>query len=119
MTSPAIRTKLLAAPDALDGSAIRELTERTAIGDATVPVDFLPLDGSAGRAGGAVHLTSERVLFAGPLVVHGPRAPLAGTDTALWAERAAPAGEARADARRSRRSARGAAPSCSSGSGGS
>ena len=86
MTSPAIRTKLLAAPDALDGSVISELTKSTAIGDATVPVDFLPLDGSAGHAGAAVYLRRERVLFAGPLVVHGPRAPLAGTETALWAD---------------------------------
>jgi type 1 glutamine amidotransferase len=86
VTSPAIRAKLLAAPDALDGSAIRESTERTAIGDASVPVDFLPLDDSVGRAGAAVHVRNERVLFAGTLVVHGPRAPLAGTETALWAK---------------------------------
>ena len=32
-----------------------------------------------------MHLSGARVLFAGPTVVHGPRAALAGTDTALWA----------------------------------
>jgi type 1 glutamine amidotransferase len=84
ITSPAIRTKLLAAHDALDGSTITELAERAAIGDASLGVDYLPLDGPSGRAGGAVNLKSDRVLFAGPMVVHGPRAALAGADTALW-----------------------------------
>jgi type 1 glutamine amidotransferase len=84
ITSPAIRTKLLAARDALDRSMITELSECAAIGDPSLGADFLPLDGPAGRAGGAVNLKSKRVLFAGPMVVHGPRAALAGADTAVW-----------------------------------
>jgi len=85
LTSPAIRARLAAAGGALASSAIRALNDRTAIGDSAVPVDFLPLDAWAGQAGGAVHVKSERVLFAGPLVGHGPRATLAGIDTGLWA----------------------------------
>jgi hypothetical protein len=44
LTSPETRKKLLARPDGLDPALIRALPERTPIGDATVPVDFLPLD---------------------------------------------------------------------------
>jgi len=84
LTSPGTRTRLLAAPGALDPSTLRALPDRTPIGDAAVPVDFLPLDQVAAPAGAAVHLPGRAVLFAGPLVVHGPRADLAGTDTALW-----------------------------------
>ena len=37
------------------------------------------------RPGGAsVWLPEQRVLFAGPLVYHGPRVPLVGCDTAAW-----------------------------------
>ncbi len=85
LTSPALRARLAAAGGAVAGSAFRELGDRTAIGDRAVAVDFLPLDQSAGQAGGAVHVKNKRVLFAGPLVVHGPRAALAGIDTGLWA----------------------------------
>ncbi len=84
LTSPAIRARLLAAPAALDASTVQQFSDRTAIGDASVAIDFLPLDDAAGPAGAAVHVAGRGVLFAGPLVVHGPRAPLAGTDTALW-----------------------------------
>ena len=56
----------------------------TPIGDAAVSVDFLPLDQLPAPAGAAVWLPGQAVLFAGPLVVHGPRAALAGSDTADW-----------------------------------
>jgi type 1 glutamine amidotransferase len=36
------------------------------------------------RYDGALHLTGPNVLFAGPEVVNGPRAKLAGRDTAAW-----------------------------------
>ncbi len=86
VTSPEIRTKLLlGAPGALDAKAVYAVGDRTAIGDATAAVEFLPLDREAGQAAGAVYLSGPRVLFAGPLVVHGPRAPLPGRDTGLWA----------------------------------
>ncbi len=86
VTSPAIRTKLLAAPGALDSGALQAMSDRIAMGDASTPVAFLPMDDAAGHGGGVVHLAGQRVLFAGPLVVHGPRAALAGTDTAVWAD---------------------------------
>ena len=84
LTSPKIRARLTAAGGAVASSTIREVGDRTAIGDSAVAVDFLPFDSWAGQAGGAVHLKSQRVLFAGPLVVHGPRAALDGIDTGLW-----------------------------------
>ena len=84
MASPETRTRLLAAPGAVDASKLHALAERTAIGDAAVAVEFLPLDQVAAPAGAAVYLPGRAVLFAGPLVVHGPRAPLAGSDTATW-----------------------------------
>jgi type 1 glutamine amidotransferase len=84
LTSPAIRARLLAAPGALDAAALGALSARSAIGDSTVPIDFLPLDDVAGPSGAAVYVRGQGVLFAGPLVVHGPRAPLASTDTESW-----------------------------------
>ncbi len=84
LTSPGIRAQLLAAPGGLDPASLRALEDRAAIGTATCPVDFLSLDHVAGQAGAAVHLTDQDVLFAGPLVINGPHAPLSGSDTALW-----------------------------------
>ena len=103
LTSSETRARLLAAPGtagAFDPSIVRALPDRTPIGDATVPVDFLPIDEAAG---GAVHLPGRAVLFAGPLVVNGPRAPLTGRDTERWVARprARPGGP-RAGARRPR-----------------
>ncbi len=84
LTSPATRARLLALKDAADPSTVRALPERTQIGVAAVPVEFLPLDQVAAADGAAVHLPAQAVLFAGPLVVNGPRAPLSASDTALW-----------------------------------
>jgi type 1 glutamine amidotransferase len=42
--------------------------------------------GPPGSAGGVVYLPGRSVLFGGPLVVHGPRARLAGSDTERWVE---------------------------------
>jgi type 1 glutamine amidotransferase len=83
-TSPAIRDALVASPSKVAPEAVEALSEKTAIGDAAVPAAFVPLDGVVGKGGGVVHLPGARVLFAGPFVVHGPRAPLPGTDTAAW-----------------------------------
>ena len=61
----------------------------TPIGDASVAVEFRPMDGVAGppgSAGGVVYLPGRSVLFGGPLVVHGERARLAGSDTERWVE---------------------------------
>ena len=86
--------------------------DRTAIGDATVPVDFLPFDQIAAPAGAAVWIAGQSVLFAGPLVVHGPRAALAGSDTADWVADTTPARRAGARHASFPGSAHGAAASC-------
>ncbi len=83
-TSPAIREALLAAPSKIDPKSIESLSEKTSIGDTAVSVVFAPLDGIVGKGGGVVHLPGAKVLFSGPFVIHGPRAPLPGTDTAAW-----------------------------------
>lgn len=57
------------------------------IGDAELPIRFLPADGTAAPGCAAVELPGERVLFAGPLVVNGPRARLTGSETAKWVAR--------------------------------
>jgi type 1 glutamine amidotransferase len=84
LTSPETRARLLAAPGGIDPSIVRAVSERTAVGDAAAPIDFLPLGDVAAPAGAAVYVRGRSVLFAGPLVVHGPRAALPGSDTAEW-----------------------------------
>jgi type 1 glutamine amidotransferase len=90
LTSPGTRAQLLAGSraggdvGAIDSLTLRALPDPTPIGDVAVPVDFLPLDQVAAAGGAAVHLPGQAVLFAGPLVVNGPRAPLSGSDTAEW-----------------------------------
>jgi type 1 glutamine amidotransferase len=84
LTSSAMRTRLLADAGVADASHLHALAARTAIGDSAVAVDFLPLDQIAAPAGAAVWIPGRAVLFTGPLVVHGPRAALAGSDTAQW-----------------------------------
>jgi type 1 glutamine amidotransferase len=84
LASPATRDRLLAASGAPEAAVVRALPDRAPIGDRDVPVEFLPLDRVAAPGGAAVHLPGPAVLFAGPLVVHGPRAALAGSDTAAW-----------------------------------
>ena len=68
------RTRLLTDGGAVIESKLSGLATRTSIGDAAVSVKFVPLDHTAGPAGAAVWVSSKRVLFAGPLVIHGPRA---------------------------------------------
>ena len=84
LTSPGIRAALLEVPGTLDQVSLRGLPDRTPIGTTSVPVDFLPLDHAAAPGGAAVVLPAQGVLFAGPLVVNGPRVPLPSSDTALW-----------------------------------
>jgi type 1 glutamine amidotransferase len=84
LASPATCDRVRAGNPKVDPPALRALRERTRIGSDLVPVDFLPLDHVAASEGGAVHLPDQAVLFAGPVVVNGPRAVLAGSDTARW-----------------------------------
>ncbi len=84
LTSPEIRKRLIAAPGALAPSILHARPDRGGIGDSAVPVDFLPLDRVAAEGGAAVYVPGGAVLYAGPLVINGPRAPLSGRDTESW-----------------------------------
>ena len=84
LASPETRARLLADGGAVIESKLFGLGNRTPIGDAGVSVDFLPLDHIAGQAGAAVWVPGKSALFAGPLVIHGPRARLTDSDTADW-----------------------------------
>jgi type 1 glutamine amidotransferase len=44
----------------------------------------VPLERAFGGTARALYFADKRVLFAGPAVVHGPRAVLPGTNTAAW-----------------------------------
>ena len=79
----------LAAPPAVGYEIIRKRqTLGSGSGDAIGrdAIEFLPWDECATAGAAAVYLPAAKVLFAGPLVYHGPRVPLAGTDTAVWRE---------------------------------
>jgi type 1 glutamine amidotransferase len=56
----------------------------SSLGDAGTPVDYLPYGRILGMEAGAVYLPRQKVLFAGPVAVNGPRAKLPGADTAAW-----------------------------------
>ena len=56
------------------------------IGDGPAAARFLPLDEIATAGAAAVWVPAAKALFAGPAVIHGPRVPLAGTDTQAWRE---------------------------------
>ena len=59
-------------------------TERSSIGDAVAPMQFIPYGTVTGHSGGAIFLSKAQVLFTGPASVNGPRVKLRGTDTARW-----------------------------------
>lgn len=83
VTSPAIRERLLS----LKGVKPMPLTavpQKAEIGDKSVGVQFLPLDAFSVMGGAAIHVPDRKLLFAGPLVVNGPRTPLDGSDTEIW-----------------------------------
>jgi type 1 glutamine amidotransferase len=88
LASPGTRARLLAGAggDTIAPEVIHELSGRAAIGDATRAVDFLPLDQTAAVGCAAVYVVEPGVLFSGPLVIHGPRAALTGSDTERWVE---------------------------------
>lgn len=91
VTSPRAYEQLLIDHGFKDGSGPPppRPTRPTSIGDTSVAVEFRPMDsvaGPPGSAGGVVYLPGRSVLFGGPLVVHGPRAALAGSDTERWVD---------------------------------
>ena len=83
LISPAAHTRLLASGVAA-APILRALTDRTPIGDSAVSVEFLPLDQIGASAGAAVWIAGHSVLFAGPMVVDGPRAALPAATQPQW-----------------------------------
>jgi type 1 glutamine amidotransferase len=81
-----IRVRLLKASKNAAAALAPAAARKTAIGDNVTPVYLLPRDGIVAGGGAAVSVPGARALFAGPFVVHGPRAKLPGSDTALWVE---------------------------------
>jgi hypothetical protein len=84
VTTPETHGKLENTLDPLPPPVLPQTTIQ--VGDDTVKVELRTMDGVAGGAGGIVYLPGRSVLFGGPLVVHGPRAPLPGSDTGQWVE---------------------------------
>ncbi len=87
LTTPGTRARLIADPaaaGAIDLAKVRALPERTPIGDAAMPVDFLPIDQVGAAGGAAVFIPGHSVLFAGPMSVNGPRVAVVGSDTESW-----------------------------------
>lgn len=82
-----IRDRLSAATDSPAARAMRLRESVTEVGDVHTSLRYLPADGSAASGCAVVELPGERVVFAGPLVVNGPRAALAGSETAEWIAR--------------------------------
>lgn len=66
--------------------ALQTCDDETNVGDGAAIVRYLPADRTATAACASVLIPAAGVLFAGPLVQHGPRAPLAGSNTAAWME---------------------------------
>ncbi len=60
------------------------LAKDTNIGSPQPAIMFLPLDVCSAGGAAAVYASGSKVLFTGPAVFHGPRVPLAGTETEAW-----------------------------------
>lgn len=82
LTSTGIGERLKAGK--FPAGAVRTFTQRTALDGSDA--ELIPCDRIADGVGAALWLAKPRVLFAGSLVTHGPRAPLAESDTARWLE---------------------------------
>lgn len=68
----------------ISADRLQSISATAAIGDASTKIDVIRLDGIVGQGGAVVHLPQRRVLFAGPFVINGPHAELAGCNTARW-----------------------------------
>ncbi|MSR59433.1 MAG: hypothetical protein EXS05_17610 [Planctomycetaceae bacterium] len=84
VVSPNTRARLVKDMPAGADLPLRVCDTETDVGDRDLPIQFLPADATAAAACATVEFPTEGVLFAGPLVVNGPRAQLAGCDTAEW-----------------------------------
>ena len=65
----------------------RVITPGAAIGDAKIKVAAHMADDVFAAGAAWVQISDKKALFAGPLVIQGPRAPLPGSDTAAWVAR--------------------------------
>lgn len=83
LTSPAIQNALVATK-AIRNELIRGISTPSEIGDHSIAIKFMPLDGIVGPYGAALHLSKQGVLFTGPLVVNGPHTDLTNANTAQW-----------------------------------
>ncbi len=74
---------------ALKARGVREVKmsgqgRNTLLGDQRRPIEYIPYDDGLDSEGAAIYLPKERILFAGRVVVNGPRAELSGRDTLAW-----------------------------------
>ncbi|HEX3727764.1 MAG TPA: ThuA domain-containing protein [Pirellulales bacterium] len=83
ITTSAIGGSLLEGK-AVSANRLQTISATTAIGDHHNLIDVIPLDGIVGQGGAVVNLPQRHVLFAGPFVINGPHAALAGCHTARW-----------------------------------
>ena len=85
-TSPAIAKNAAAASSQIGAALVKPSSEASPGPQASQAATLISLDGSAAAECAAVYLPEARVLFAGPAVVHGPRADLTNSHTAEWLE---------------------------------
>ena len=86
VVSRGIAEDLVASSDSVSPAQLRVYSEKARIVDGAVPVDYIPLDGTAAKGTAAVHLPNRKVLFAGPVAVNGPHAPLEGSNSTRWVD---------------------------------
>jgi hypothetical protein len=86
LTSPAIRSQLLASRDAPPAASVETFGDKSPVRAGGVVLESIPLDDMVVAGGVAVYVPEHGVLFAGPAVANGPRAPLPGTNTGQWVE---------------------------------
>ena len=84
ITSPEIGSRLLQASEKISASQLEPVSTRSPIGDASQPVEFIPLDPVRVEGAGAVFLPNEKILFGGPLVFNGTRAVAEGKEILPW-----------------------------------
>jgi type 1 glutamine amidotransferase len=87
ITTAAGRDALLSGESAAPELPIRVCETGTEVGNGATPIQFVPADGVAAANGATVELPAGGIVFAGPLVVNGPRARLAGSETEQWIAR--------------------------------
>ncbi|MFO1093906.1 MAG: NIPSNAP family protein [Planctomycetaceae bacterium] len=66
---------------------LRIVEQSLEVGDREVAIRFTATDGTAAPGCAVVEMPGEGVLFGGPLIVHGPRVRVVGSETAEWIDR--------------------------------